>query len=185
MTDTRLIRTQLSTPLWTSPAPESPGKYSRAHQPWGEGWPLLGSPKGDLHVLRTSRTPCCPQRMGQRGAVSPMVPALPLPDMFSLLAPFNQNKAFCVCLILLPIRVWKFSCGFPSGLLSLFWTSEMTQMKQLAAWRRQQPWPSRLFPSQCNRWWLHGVRETQWQLRLPRQCWHSHFSFQDLGMTKR
>lgn len=156
MTDTHLIHTELSTLLWTFPAPESPSKYCRAHQPRGEGWPILESPREDLHVPRTSRAPCCPQGMGQPGATSPTVPTTPLPDMFSLSAPVNQNKAFCVHLILFPIRVCLFARGFPSGLFSLFCTSEINQMKQLAAWRRQQPWPSHLFPSQRNRLRLQG-----------------------------
>lgn len=41
-------------------------------------------------------------------------PHLTYPDVFSPLVPINQNEAFCVRLVLSPIRVWKFSCSFPS-----------------------------------------------------------------------
>lgn len=114
MTDTHFTRSKLSTLLWTSPAPENPGKCFREHQDRGEGWPVPESPKRDLHVPRTSRAPCCLQATGQPRATLPLSPTSPIPALLSLLAPINQNKAFCVPLVRSPIGVWKFSCSFPS-----------------------------------------------------------------------
>lgn len=79
--DTQLIPTELSTLLCTSSALESPGKYSRAHQ-------LRTAPK---------KTSTC---RGLHGTLVPTGAALPLPDVFFVLAPLSQNKAFDVHLIL-------------------------------------------------------------------------------------